>query len=251
MKTAFTLLVASGLFLAGCGDTTATPDSASANPSGKSSGAPKAQTSTSAAKSATPAPATSATPPASGSAATPAASGSADPDACPPDNKAPAFEYAENVKFTWSQEPKLADAPKDKSYANVGGKTFVLPKVEVWISEERGEIDLRTNDGVLLGPNLTFKGEPKADLTLEDKWGSNRGYFQMPKKGTTAECSRQTTSYNGSNARIVKLTKYDGKTADGSFVTTWEEGFGEKRKMWAAGTFKDAKVVVFKKPEKK
>lgn len=248
MKTAFSLLLASSVLLSACGEATPTADSASAKPAG--SGAPKASSS---AATKTSAPTQSATPPAtppSGSAAA-APSGSADPDACPPDNKPPAFEYAEDVKFTWSQEPKLADAPKDKAYANVGGKTFVLPKVEVWISEERGEIDLRTNDGVLLGPNLSFKGEPKADLTLEDKWGQNRGYFQMPKKGTIAECSRQTTSYNGQNARIVKLTKYDGKTADGSFVTTWEEGFGEKRKMWAAGTFKDAKVVIFKKPEKK
>lgn len=249
MKTAFTLLVASGLFLAACGETAPTADSASAKAAGKSSGAPKA--STSVAKSATPAPTTSATPPGSSSAATPAASGSADPDACPPDNKPPAFEYAEDVKFTWSQEPKLADAPKDKAYANVGGKTFVLPKIEIWVSEERGEVELRTNDGVILGPSLTFKAEPKADLSLDDKWGSNRGYFQMPKKGTTAECHKQTTSYNGSNARVVKLTKYDGKTADGSFVTTWEEGFGEKRKMWAAGTFKGATVKIFKKQEKK
>jgi hypothetical protein len=45
----------------------------------------------------------------------------------------------------------------------------------------------------------------------------------------------------------VKITKYDEakKTADGSFVTTWKESSDEKRKFWAAGTFKNAHVVVF------
>lgn len=179
--------------------------------------------------------------------ATPSAAASAkeDPDACPKGNKPPEYKYAD-VKFTWSEKPSLADAPKDKAYANVGGKTFELPKVELWISEKQGEITLRTNDGVLLGPSLMFKGVPKAGLTIDEKFGQNRGYFQVPKKGDTVECSKQTTSYNGQNARIVKITKYDGKVADGSFVTTWQESFGEKRKFWAAGTFKDAKVVVFK-----
>jgi hypothetical protein len=168
-----------------------------------------------------------------------------DPDACPKGNKPPEYVYAD-VKLTWSEKPSLADAPKEKSYANVGGKTFELPKVELWISEKQGDITLRTNDGVLLGPSLMFKGVPKAGFTVDEKFGQNRGYFQVPKKGVTVECSKQTTSYNGQNARIVKITKYDGKVADGSFVTTWQETSGEKRKFWAAGTFKDAKVVVFK-----
>ncbi len=190
----------------------------------------------------------SATPATSASAAAsaePAASAKEDPDACPKDNKPPAYSYAD-VKFTWSEKPTIADAPKDKAYANVGGKTFELPKVELWVSEKRGEFDVRTNDGVLLGPSITIKGVPKSGFLADEKFGSNRGYFQMPKKGDTAECHRQTTSYNGSNARIVKIDRYDGKTADLSFVTTWKESFGEKRQMWAAGTVKNARVVVFK-----
>ena len=178
----------------------------------------------------------------------PAATASApkeDPDACPKGSKAPDFKYSD-VKFTWTEKPTLAMAPKEKAYANVGGKTFELPKVELWISEKNGEISLRTNDGVLLGPSLSFKGVPKAGLMLEDKFGYNSGYFQVPKKGDTVECSRQTTSYNGSNARVMKISKYDGKVADVAFVTTWQESSNEKRKFWAAGTVKDARVVVFK-----
>jgi len=191
----------------------------------------------------------SAAPDASGAPAEPAADASAakaDPDACPEGNKPPEFNYAD-VKFTWSETPSLADAPKDKVYANVGGKTFELPKVELWVSESRGDISLRMTDGVLLGPSITWDGTPKAGLLLDEKFGKNKGHFQVPKKGDTAECARQTTSSNSPNARIVKITKYDGKTADGTFVSTWQEGFGEKRKFWAAGTFKDAKVVIFKK----
>lgn len=193
------------------------------------------------------APSASASAPAVPSAAPSSATSAAkeDPDACPKGNKPPEYTYAD-VKFTWSEKPALADAPQDKSYANVGGKTFVLPKVELWISEKQGEITLRTNDGVLLGPSLMFKGVPKAGFSVDEKFGQNRGYFQVPKKGDTVECSKQTTSYNGQNARIVKITKYDGKLADGSFVTTWQESNGDKRKFWAAGTFKDAKVVIFK-----
>lgn len=178
--------------------------------------------------------------------ATPSASASAkeDPDACPPNNKAPEFKYSD-VKLEWTDKPTLAMAPKDKAYANVGDKTFELPKVEVWYTEGSGQFSLRTNDGVLLGPSLTIKGEPKAGKTYEDKMGYNSGYFQVPKKGTTAECSRQTTSYNGDNARIVKLSKYDGKTADVTFVTTWKAR--DDRKFWAAGTVTGARVVVFKK----
>lgn len=183
---------------------------------------------------------------ASGSAAASAsAAPKEDPDACPKDNKPPAFTYAD-VKFTWSEKPALADAPKDKAYANVGGKTFELPKVELWVSEKRGEFDVRTNDGVLLGPTITIKGVPKAGFLAEEKFGSNRGYFQMPKKGDTAECHRQTTSFNGENARVVKIDRYDGKTADFTFVTTWKESYNEKRHMWAAGTVKNARVLVFK-----
>lgn len=190
--------------------------------------------------------AASAAPKASASAAAaPSASAAPeDPNACPANNKAPDFKYSE-VAFTWTEKPTLAMAPKDKAYANVGGKTFELPKVELWYTEKSGEWSLRTNDGVLLGPSLSMKGEPKAGSTYEDKMGNNRGYFQVPQKGTTAECHRQTTSYNGDNARIVKITKYDGKTVDLSFVTTWKAR--DDRKFWAAGTVKDARVVVFKK----
>jgi hypothetical protein len=183
-------------------------------------------------------------------ASAPAASSSAkpDPDACGPNDKAPVLKYAD-VPFKWSQTPTLADAPKDKSYASVGGKPFELSKVEIWVSEANGDFSLRTNDGEMMGPSLTFKGVPKAGAAISEKWAYNHGYFQVPKKGDTIQCSRQTTSYNGDHATQFKLTRYDGKTADGSFVTTWEwdqhaEG---KRQFWAGGTFKDAKVVVFKK----
>jgi len=234
------LMMVSLLGLAACGGETPSQSSASAEKSGKPTASAKSSASSTSKSSA-------ATTTTASAAVTGSASAAAeDPNACPKDNVPPKFEFAE-VDFKWSDAPTLASAPKDKAYANVGDKTFVLPKVEVWISEKEGEITLRTNDGVLLGPALIFKGIPKTGLELTDKLGDNRGYFQMPKKGFTVECGSQTTSYNGKNARALKLTRYDEKTADGSFVTTWEESFGEKRKMWAAGTFKDAKVVIFKK----
>jgi hypothetical protein len=194
-----------------------------------------------AASSATAASTASAAPSASAS-----ASAKVEADPCA-NSKPPEFKYAD-VKFEWSETPTLASAPKDKSYAFVGGgKPFELPKIEIWVSERSGDWSLRTNDGVVLGPSISFKGVPKAGETLTDKFGSNSGYFQVPKKGDTVRCHGESTSYNGKNARVIKITKYDGKTADGSFVTTWEESFGEKRKFWAAGTFKDARVVIFKK----
>ena len=62
------------------------------------------------------------------------------------------------------------------------------------------------------------------------------------------QCFKQTTSYNTANARIIKITKYDEKAekADGVFVSTWDTGSSDNRKFWAAGTFHDARVVVFK-----
>ncbi len=175
-----------------------------------------------------------------------AAASTAKADPCA-NSKPPELKFAD-VKFEWSQTPSLASAPKDKAYAFVGGgKPFELPKVELWVSEANGDWSLRTNDGVVMGPSLSFKGVPKAGETINEKFGNNKGYFQVPQKGDSVRCHAESTSYNGSNARIVKITKYDGKTADGTFVTTWDESFGEKRKFWAAGTFKDAKVVVFKK----
>lgn len=190
--------------------------------------------------------AASAAPVASAEPAPAASAAKDDRDACPEGNKPPELTYAD-VKFDWSETPKIADAPKDKAYANAGGNTFELPKIELCVYEGRGEINLRTHNDVLLGPSMTMKGTPKAGLVVEEKFGPNKGYFQAPKKGVeSVECARQTTSSNSPNARIVKITEYDGKTADGTFVSTWQENFGEKRKFWAAGTFKDAKVVIFK-----
>lgn len=176
--------------------------------------------------------------------AAPAAS--ADPDACPA-NESWSPKYAK-ASFDWSQKPALDKAPKDGAYGNVGGgtETFGIDKVEVWIDKKKGEWTLRANHGPL-GPSLMFKGVPKQGATVEDKWGNNRGYYQVPKKAKMAGCFRQTTSYNGDNARVVKLTKLDekAKTADVTFATTWQEGFDLKRKFWAAGTVKGAKVVIF------
>jgi hypothetical protein len=147
--------------------------------------------------------------------------------------------------FTWSQEPRLDAAPKDGAVASVGGEPFQIEKVEVWVDGKKGEWELRTQAGPL-GPALMFKGKPAAGQVVEEKWAQNRGYFQVPKKGLEAQCFAQTTSHNGKNARIVKLTKLDeaAQLADGVFVTTWEEGFDDKRKLWAAGTFTGAKLVV-------
>jgi hypothetical protein len=171
---------------------------------------------------------------------------SADPDACPA-NESWAPKYA-SATFDWTEKPSLDKAPKDGVYGNVGGgtKTFAIDKVEVWIDKKKKEWTLRANAGPL-GPSLMFKGEPKQGATVEEKFSGNRGYYQVPKKGGMAGCFRQTTSYNGDNARVVKLTKLDekAKTADVVFATTWRESFDAKRQFWAAGTIKGAKVVVF------
>jgi hypothetical protein len=189
----------------------------------------------------------SAAPTASGStAAAPSASSTEPADPCAKD-KVATYNYAD-VKFDWTDKPSIDKAPKDKAYASAGvGKPFELESVEIWVTERDETWSLRTKGGGVLGPSLSLKGTPKTGMNIDEKWGSNRGYFQLPKKGETARCFGESTSYNGSNARIVKLTRYDGKTADGVFVTTWEESWGEKRKPWAAGTFKNAKVVIFKK----
>ncbi len=225
------------LALSSCGSDTTTTGSANPAPPGKSAGARPVISATSTQGAAT-----------GTSAANTTSSGapSEDRTACPKDNKPPTYEYAD-VKFEWSETPSVEAAPKDKAYANIGDKTFVLPKVEVWVSEKEGTVTLRTQDGVLLGPSLILKGEAKVGAVFDEKWGKNRGYFQVPDEGFTAACSKHTTAFNGENARVLKLTKYDGITADGSFATTWRENMGAKRKMWAAGTFKDAKVVLFKK----
>jgi hypothetical protein len=172
----------------------------------------------------------------------------ADLDACDKDDKPFKPELA-TVAFTWSETPSLSDAPADGAYMQIGsGPVMKADEVEIWVDKKRASFDLRVRTkGPGLGPSITVKSLPRTGLVSEDKFGSNSGYFQVPKKGAMANCFKQTTSYNGQNARIVKITKYDEakKTADGSFVTTWKEGFDEKRTFWAAGTFKNAHVVVF------
>lgn len=168
-------------------------------------------------------------------------------DVCPENAKAPTFHFVDDVTFDWTETPSLEGAPKDKVYANVGGKTFELPEIEVWVEEKRKTFSLRTAGDTLVGPSLTFEGKPKV-ATFKDGFADNKGYFQVPKSGDVpVQCFKQTTSYNGKNARALKLTKYDGKKASGVFVTTWEESRGEKRKFWSAGTFKDARVRIFEK----
>lgn len=180
-----------------------------------------------------------------------APSGSADPDACPADTKPFKPTFAD-VSFTWSETPTLESAPKDGVYLSVGGgnKPMVAEKVELWVSKTRKDFSLRveTGGGIFLGTSLSFKTLPTAGATFNDKFGTNSGYFQVPYKRAWAECSKQTISYNGSNARILKITRYDEakERADGVFVTTWRESFDQKREFWAAGTFKDAKLVIFK-----
>lgn len=230
-------LVLAGLFAlaaVSCGDS-AQPSADSSKPAGSSAPAKSAKPAASATSKATASAATS---------ATAAPSGSADADACPPNEKWEP-KTAKDVKFEWSDKPKLDQAPKDGVYASVGGDAFKLDEVTLSVDGKTKEWTLSGKAGPL-GPNLIIKGEPKANATVDEKFGSNRGYFQVP-KGDVAQCFKQTTSYNGENARIIKLTKYDDKAklADGVFVTTWQEGFDKKRKFWAAGTFKDAKVNVY------
>lgn len=237
------LFVLSGLvFLmsSSCGDA----DKSSPSPD---SSAKKADSSAAPAKSGKPsasaAPMSSATAVASG-AASAAPAGSADPDACPADDKwAP---KTAKVTFEWTDKPSLDKAPKDGVYASVGGEPFVLDKISIQVDEKKKEWTLEAKAGPI-GPALMLKGEPKAGLEVNEKYASNRGFFQIPSKRDMAECFKQTTSFNGDNARIIKLTKFDAKTklADGVFVTTWQEGSDKKRKLWAAGTFKDVKVTVF------
>ncbi len=76
----------------------------------------------------------------------------------------------------------------------------------MWVSERNGDWSLRTNDGVIMGPSLSFKGVPKAGETINDKFGSNSGYFQVPRRATRSAATGESTSYNGKNARIVKIT---------------------------------------------
>ena len=85
-------------------------------------------------------------------------------------------------------------------------------------------------------------GFPKVG-TEEQAFGPHAGYYQLPDQGLTAECMKQAILGTGDDARIVKITRYDGKTADGVFVTTWQETQGERRKMWAGGTFVNAPVM--------
>lgn len=176
----------------------------------------------------------------------PASSAKAADDPCA-GTPAVTFRHAD-IAFQWTEAPSLDSAPKDKAYAFVGaGRPFEIAKFEIWVSEGSGTWSLRSDDEVSLGPGLTFPGVPKAGLIIEDKFGKNQGHFQIPKKGETVRCAAESTSFNGKNARVLEITRYDEKTADGRFVTTWAEHYGANRKFWAAGTFKNAKVRLFKK----
>lgn len=153
------------------------------------------------------------------------------------------------VDFAWTETPTLDKAPKDGVYAFVGERTepFKLEQVELWVDKDKGEWALKAKAGPL-GPSLTIKGEPKSNAIVTEKFGANRGHFQVPRGRIMASCYKQTTSYNGDNARVIKLTRYDehAKRADGVFITTWRERTDQKRQFWAGGTFTDAKVVFFK-----
>ena len=201
------------------------------------------------------APARSAKPPASAASASPSAKGSAAPvgsasadrDACGPTEvwkPTPA-----KSDFKWAESVPLDKAPKDGVYAHLAGGTepIKLDKIELWIDKKRKEWTLKAESGPV-GPSLIFVGEPKVGEAVTAAFGTgHRGFFQMPKGAGFPQCFRQTTSVTGEHGRVVKLTKLDekAKLADGAFVTTWRDASTPKREMWAAGTFKNARVEIF------
>ncbi|MBX3186954.1 MAG: hypothetical protein KF901_03015 [Myxococcales bacterium] len=147
------------------------------------------------------------------------------------------FEHA----FTWTKTPDLASVPTDKVLGSVGGDVFQLRRFELSLHPSERKWTLLAVGGAL-GPSLVLPMPPQVGVVYEEKFGPHLGYFQAPDRGLTAECLKQTMIANGDDARVVKLTRYDGKTADGVFVTTWQETSGERRRFWAGGTFANAKV---------
>jgi hypothetical protein len=168
----------------------------------------------------------------------------ADLIACESKSTRPVVTYVDNVPFTWTETPSLASAPAGRAVASVGGRTFELPVLQLWVKKDGSEYNLISGGGKqILGPSIYFPGKPEAGKEASLKWGDNSGYFQIPRQGTTVECFEQSVSFNGSNAGAIKFTKYDGKTASGTFVTTWRrQGASGEQRFWAAGTFLDIKV---------
>lgn len=155
-------------------------------------------------------------------------------------------------KFTWTKSPSASLAPHDGVVVGVGNEGSPASVSIQWDKKKREwSFRVKGASSADLGPQIDLKGTPKAGRTYTVKYGEHSGFFQAPQHGKkTATKFDETTSINADNAYVIKLTALklskDGAsgTASGRFAIVFDNFDGPK--LWAAGTFTGAPVVVFK-----
>ena len=169
--------------------------------------------------------------------------------------------------FAWSEEPSLDKIPATPVVGEANGKPFKVSTILFEPAMRGGwrmviaDKKLDSPTGILVGCqhiDFDLSEEPAAGKKMTRKMQYGGGYFQIEQ----ADKPGQTTSWNGDNAWVLELTKWDARpydekgslfqsvgTASGKVAVVYKDAAGFKR-SWAAGTFENAAIRYMGKPQK-
>jgi hypothetical protein len=169
--------------------------------------------------------------------------------------------------FAWTEAPSLDKIPASPVVGEANGKPFKVATVLFEPAMRGGwrmviaDKKLDSPTGILVGCqhiDFDLTEEPAAGKQMTRRMQYGGGYFQIEQ----ADKPGQTTSWNGDNAWVLELTKWDARpydekgsrvqsvgTASGKVAVVYKDAAGFKR-SWAAGTFENAAIRYMGKPQK-
>lgn len=169
--------------------------------------------------------------------------------------------------FAWTEEPSLDRIPASPVVGEANGKPFKVATILFEPAMRGGwrmviaDKKLDSPTGILVGCqhiDFDLSEEPAAGKKMTRKMQYGAGYFQIEQ----ADKPGQTTSWNGDNAWVLELTKWDARpyddkgslfqavgTASGKVAVAYKGAAGFKN-SWAAGTFDSATIRFMGKPPK-
>ena len=183
------------------------------------------------------------------------------------------LRVAEGYGVSFTETPTLAEIPNWNLQGIANGKSFVaktvilVPYKSKWTLQIIDkEIDPLKGLGIAKQEhpdmqviNIALPSEPKQGEFLEKEMSFGEGYFQIK----TSPESTETTSWNTDNAWVIQFTAWkkrpwvDGGstfqrlgTASGRLYVTYKGSeYGGLKSSWVSGTFQDAAIVCYGKPD--
>ena len=180
---------------------------------------------------------------------------------------------AEGYGVSFTETPTLAEIPEWNLQGVANGEAFVArtvmfsPFKSKWkLQIIDKEIDPLKGLGIakqehpgLQVITIDLPSEPKQGDFLQKKMSAGDGYFQIKKSPESME----TTSWNTDNAWVIRFTSWekapwvDGGgtfqqlgTASGRLYVTYKGSeYGSLESSWVSGTFEDAAIVCYGKPD--